>query len=57
MSTATNHRARSHRTYYISHSAIAGHAKQSYFNTQDPFKIFGPFKGLFNRDRNREAET
>jgi hypothetical protein len=34
MSTAINHRARSHRSYYIRHSATSGHAKQTLFTTQ-----------------------
>lgn len=34
MSTAANHRTRSHRSYYIRRSATTGHARQTWITTQ-----------------------
>jgi hypothetical protein len=61
MSTATNHRTRSHRSYYIRHSATTGHARQAWIKTQnDKHNRQQHAKGFFARlfrGRAREAET
>jgi hypothetical protein len=59
MSTATNHRTRSHRTYYIRKSATTGHARQAWIKTQNDKhnrqQRSGGFFGRLFRGRNKEA--
>lgn len=55
MSTAINHRNRSHRSYYIRKSATSGHARVTWVKTQDPLKLFKPFKWIHERGRAKEA--
>ena len=56
MSTAANHRTRSHRTYYIRHSAMSGHARATQITTQRR-KPAGGFFGRLFRGRKREAHN
>jgi len=61
MSSATNHLARSHRTYCIRKSATNGHARQAWITTQNDKhnrqQRSGRFLGRLLRGRNREAEA
>ena len=61
MSAATNHRTRSHRSYYIRRSATTGHAQQAWITTQrdkhNRQQRSGGFLGRLFRGRAREVET